>query len=180
MLARRGSRVNARPRCRCGPARPTPVEQKEEHVLPIRRILSPTDFSPASEHALDEAEELALHFGAEISLVHVVPVMPALPHDPNFTFEVPEYERALHADAEQKLGTLVERLAARGVKTRSIVGHGDAGPEIVRLAESEGADLIVIATEGMTGWRHVMFGSVAEKVVRLAKCSVLTVRAPRQ
>jgi nucleotide-binding universal stress UspA family protein len=149
-------------------------------LLPLKKILCPTDFSPASEHALDEAAELALHFGAEMSVVHIVPVMPALPHDPNFTFQVPEYERALHADAEQKLGELVERLTARGVKAHSAVGHGDAGSDVVRFAESEGVDIIVIATEGMTGWRHVMFGSVAEKVVRLAKCSVLTVRAPRQ
>jgi nucleotide-binding universal stress UspA family protein len=49
----------------------------------------------------------------------------------------------------------------------------------VRIAEHENADLIVIATHGMTGWRRVLFGSVAEKVVRLAKCPVLTIRAPQ-
>lgn len=54
--------------------------------------------------------------------------------------------------------------------------NGDAASEIVRIAEEENVDMIVIATYGMTGWRRVAFGSVAERVVRLAKCPVLTTR----
>ena len=61
---------------------------------------------------------------------------------------------------------------------RTVIGHGEAGAELVRIAEDERADLIVIATTGMTGFRRFLFGSVAEKVVRLALCPVLTVRAP--
>jgi nucleotide-binding universal stress UspA family protein len=60
-----------------------------------------------------------------------------------------------------------------------MVGHGDAAGEIVLIAEKEHVDLIVIATHGWTGLRHLVFGSVAEKVVRLAPCPVLTIRAPR-
>jgi nucleotide-binding universal stress UspA family protein len=63
------------------------------------------------------------------------------------------------------------------LKVRTAIGHEDAGGEIVRIAEDERADLIVIATAGMRGFRHVLFGLVAEKVVRLAACPVLTVRA---
>lgn len=61
----------------------------------------------------------------------------------------------------------------------AIFGHGDAASEIVRIAETESADLKVIATHGMTGWRRVLFRSVAEKVVRPAKCPVLSLRAPQ-
>ena len=61
-----------------------------------------------------------------------------------------------------------------------MVGHGDVADEIVRIGEIEKADLIVIATHGTTGWRRFMFGSVAEKVVRLAKCPVLTIRNPQE
>jgi nucleotide-binding universal stress UspA family protein len=70
-------------------------------------------------------------------------------------------------------------IAAHGLAVRTAVGHGDAGAEIVRLASDEAADLIVIATHGTTGWRHAMFGSVAEKVVRLARRPVLTIPAPQ-
>ena len=65
---------------------------------------------------------------------------------------------------------------ARGVTVRGLVGRGDAAAEIVRMATAEQSDLIVLATHGWTGWRHVVFGSVAEKVLREAPCPVLSVR----
>ena len=148
-------------------------------MLPFKKIVCPVDFSPASRHAVSQAVELAASSGAEILLVNVVPVLPAAPSDPNFVFEVPEYERALHADANRQLAALAAEAATEGIAMRTAVGHGDAGSEIVRIAREEGADLIVIATHGMTGWRHVMFGSVAEKVVRLAGRPVLTIPALR-
>ncbi len=148
-------------------------------MLPLKKIVCPTDFSPASQAAISEALELAREFTAEILLVNVVPVLPPAPSDPNFVFEVPEYERALHVDAERQLAALAADIAGKGVAVRTEVGHGDAGSEIVRMAKDDHADLIVIATHGMTGWRHVMFGSVAEKVVRLAHRPVLTVPAPQ-
>lgn len=144
-------------------------------MLPFTKILCPTDFSQASQKAIGEAVELALSFKATLCLVHVVPVLPPAPTDPNFVFQVPEYERALHVDGERQLKVLAAELAAKGVPVHTIVGHGDAGSEIVRIANDEGSDLIVIATHGTTGWRHVMFGSVAEKVVRRAHRPVLTI-----
>jgi universal stress protein A len=149
-------------------------------MLPLKKIICPTDFSAAAQKAVDEALELIRHFQAELVLVHVVPVLPAAPPDPNFVFEVPEYERALHVDAERRLRALAADIAGKGVTVRTVVGHGDAGAEIVRIAREESADLIVIATHGETGWRHAMFGSVAEKVVRLAHRPVLTVPAPQE
>jgi nucleotide-binding universal stress UspA family protein len=146
-------------------------------MLPVKTLLCPTDFSEPSRKALKVAIELASHFAAGLFLVHVVPVLPALPNDPNYVFKVPEYERLLHADADEKLRDMAKEPMTRGTTVRTIVGHGDAATEIVRIAEKENTDLIVIATHGMTGWRHAMFGSIAEKVVRLAKCPVLTIRA---
>jgi nucleotide-binding universal stress UspA family protein len=69
-----------------------------------------------------------------------------------------------------------EELVGKTVKVRTEVGHGDAAEEIVLIAKKEGADLIVISTHGSTGLERWVFGSVAEKVVRLAECPVLTVR----
>jgi nucleotide-binding universal stress UspA family protein len=149
-------------------------------MLPFKKILCPSDFSEASGLAVGAATEIALQFQAQLYLVHVVPVLPALPPDPNFVIEVPEYERALHADAERQLEALSEDLTGRGLVVHTMVRHGDAGREIVRVAKTEAIDLIVIATHGVTGWQHVMFGSVAEKVVRLAHRPVLTIPAPRE
>jgi nucleotide-binding universal stress UspA family protein len=149
-------------------------------MLSFKKILCPSDFSGASRVALGVAVEFAAQSQAEIYIVHVVPVLPPLPPDPNFVFEVPEYERALHVDAERQLKTLTTELTAKGLVVHTMVGHGDPGNEIVRVAKDEAVDLIVIATHGMTGWRHVMFGSVAEKVVRLAHRPVLTIPAPRE
>jgi nucleotide-binding universal stress UspA family protein len=148
-------------------------------MLPLKKIVCPTDFSAAAQKAVTEALELTLHFQAELVLVNVVPVLPPAPSDPNFVFEVPEYERALHADADRRLHELAAELGGKGAAVRTAIGHGDAGAEVVRIAKEESADLIVIATHGTTGWRHAMFGSVAEKVVRLARRPVLTIPAPQ-
>lgn len=148
-------------------------------MLPFQKILCPTDFSGPSEVALSAAVELAAHFHATVHLVHVVPALPATQEDSNFTFQVPEYEATLHAEARERLEALAARLAASGVAAHWTVANGDAGREIARVAEESGADVIVIATHGETGWRHAIFGSVAERVVRLAPCPVLTVRQPK-
>ncbi len=148
-------------------------------MLPVKRILCPTDFSDPSSEAFGVAAELGGHFGAEVLLVHVVSAMPPLAHDPIRPFQVPEYEQALHADAQRKLQGMADTLAKQGLEARTAVGHGDAGSEIVRIAKEENAGLIVIATHGTTGLEHVLFGSVAERVVRLAHCPVLSVRAAR-
>ena len=148
-------------------------------MFPVKTVLCPTDFSEPSREALKVARELASQVGAELLLVHVVPVLPALANDPNYVFKVPEYERLLHQDADDKLAQLVKE-ETKGATARTMVGHGDVADEIVRIGEIEKADLIVIATHGTTGWRRFMFGSVAEKVVRLAKCPVLTIRNPQE
>ena len=145
-------------------------------MLPLKKLLCPTDFSEPSREALKVAVEFALHFGAQLSLVNVVPMLPVLARDPNYAFKVPEYEQMLNADAEERLNELIGEVTTPLTNIRTILGHGDAASEIVRIAEKESVDMIVIATHGMTGWRRVVFGSVAERVVRLAKCPVLTNR----
>jgi universal stress protein A len=144
-------------------------------MLAIKTILCPTDFSEPSYEGLKYAIELATLFGADLCVTNIVPAVPPLPIDPTFVFPIPEYERELRADSERKLRELIEQVP-KNLKVRTVIGYGDAGKEIVRIAEDERADLIVMATTGLTGLRHILFGSVAEKVVRLAACPVLTVR----
>ena len=142
----------------------------------VEGILCPTDFSEGSLQALATAKDVAKRFGAELCLVYVLPIMPVLPTDPKFAFETAEYERLLHEDAQQRLNNIVRELEREGMGSRAFLGHGDAASVIVRISEQQQIDLIVIATFGKTGWRRFAFGSVTEKVVRLAPCPVLTIR----
>lgn len=145
-------------------------------MLPVKLILCPTDFSGPACTCVRTASELAEHFGAELLLVNVVPALPGVPPDPNYVFKIPEYEKYLHADADKHLRETREQLVGKNVKVRTQVGHGSAAEEIVLIAKTEGVDLIVISTHGATGIERWVFGSVAERVVRLAECPVLTVR----
>jgi nucleotide-binding universal stress UspA family protein len=145
-------------------------------VLPFRRILCPLDFSEPSKKALEAAIELAGQFRSELVLVHVVPpAAPGIPADPMFAFAGHEdYAKAMRVRAEEQL-TLAAQGVPQGLQSRNVIGTGHAADEIVRLANEELADLIVIATHGLTGWRHLVFGSVAEKVIRFAGRPVLVV-----
>jgi nucleotide-binding universal stress UspA family protein len=79
-------------------------------MLPVKKVLSPTDFSEPSREALKAGGEFASHFGAECALVHVVPVLPVVPSDPNYVLKMPEYERLLHTEADEKLGQLAREM----------------------------------------------------------------------
>jgi nucleotide-binding universal stress UspA family protein len=151
-------------------------------MLPFKRIVCPTDFSEPALTALKGAAELARHFGAELIVVHVIPPVPGplVAADPPVAtgFDVALYQQELAGYAEKMLKELVSHLVSPEVRTRDRVTTGEAAPEILRAAAQERADLIVIATHGLTGWRHLVFGSVAEKVVRQAPCPVLTITAP--
>ena len=145
-------------------------------MMPPKLILSPIDFSSHSTEAVDVAAEIASKFGSEICLAHVVPAIADLPDSVSMLKEG-EYEQDLHADTESRLGKLAKSLTDHGIRARFVTGTAnDVGMELVRLAESENADLVVIATHGMTGWRPLVFGSVAEKVVRNGSCPVLLLR----
>ena len=153
-------------------------------MLPFRRILVTTDFSETSLGALPVAVEIASHFNAELLLVHVLPVDTPTPWDiPPYadfglaSLPLPEYEAHVRQEVDRRLATVAAK-QVQGVKVRSLVGRGDPAAEIGRMATLEKADLIVLATHGWTGWRHLVFGSVAEKVLREAPCPVLSVRSP--
>jgi len=145
-------------------------------MLPFKKILYPTDFSDPSYEALKAANEFALLFSAELCVVHVVSPVVTAPGDPSGSdfLILEEMDKA----ARESLKEMVKKGIPKGLLVRQIVVLGEAAEEIIRISEEERVDLIVIATHGQTGWRHFVFGSVAEKVVRLAPCPVLTIRAP--
>ncbi|MGB5987522.1 MAG: universal stress protein [Desulfobacterales bacterium] len=150
-------------------------------MLPINTILCPTDFSEPSGEGVKVAIELAEHFSAEIVLVNVVshafPIgAPAVP--PGYKIE--EYMTEMTRFGREKLAEIQRDTIPAQIECRTFVTQGSPPDEIIERAEDEGADMIVIATHGWTGWRKLVFGSVADKVIRMAQCPVLTVTEPRK
>ncbi|MBN1423726.1 universal stress protein [Candidatus Fermentibacteria bacterium] len=147
----------------------------------FRTIVCPVDFSDASYAALETAQGLARHFGGELIVIHVVEPIPPVPVDTDgsMRFDVFQYEDELMTSADRLLQeTMAERLTD-DVKTRLVVVGGVPWEEVVRVAAEENAGLLVIATHGRAGWKHLLFGSVTEKVIRVAPCPVLVIRAPK-
>jgi nucleotide-binding universal stress UspA family protein len=144
-------------------------------AIAIKKILAPTDFSPASQKALKYALRFAHDFGSELTLLHILEptVSPAFAGSP----AAPAFSEAEMADAEESLRTLVRSVRGAGAAgVRSTIRTGVATHEIVEAAKELDVDLVVIATHGYTGWKHFAIGSTAARVARAAPCPVLVVR----
>jgi len=142
------------------------------------KILLPIDFSPSSEAALEMAADLAKHFHAELHLVNVIPMFPTT----TFPDMVPEavFSRDARAFAERHLAKCHAALTARGVKSTSSVEVGnDIVGNIMKVVEHEHIDMVVISTHGISGWHPLVFGSIAEKVVKLVQCPLLLLRSAK-
>lgn len=139
------------------------------------KILCPIDFSPCSARAAEHTRELAAALGAEVELIHVyeVPVL-ALPEGP-ITVS-PEYLATLTGRAQEELDKQRDAMLARGIRVNTRLEEGLAAQTIVDRAKKIGATMIVMGTHGHTGFRHMLLGSVAERVVRTSQVPVLTVR----
>ncbi|MCK6555737.1 universal stress protein [Candidatus Binatia bacterium] len=145
------------------------------------RILVTTDFSEAGNHAVDHAFRIAADQEAEVLLCHVFEalVVPNPMYAQYYPSDVlgPDARERAEIDARNALIECVPKTGPlAGVRYRTVVAHGMPAEEIIRVAEQEGVDLVVIATKGRTGLRHLLLGSVAERVVRHAHCPVLVVR----
>ncbi len=150
-------------------------------MLPIRKILCTTDFSEPSYKGVAVADELAAHFGAELILINVViPIHPTAGGDLPVEYLSENLHDQMMRNATASLEKVKAERISAGVRARQLVAYGNAPDEITEHAEKEGVDLLVIATHGWTGWRRLLFGSVAEKVIRLATCPVLTVNGPAE
>jgi universal stress protein A len=147
-------------------------------ALTIKAILVPTDFSDCSEGALDYAVALATQFKAALHLVHVSPIpsLAAAAMD-GVIVSLPELEAEMRTAAEAEMARLVARISGVPVSTEIAVGNPPTC--IVTVASERGVDLIVMGTHGRGPLMHLMLGSVAERVVRLAPCPVLTTRQPK-
>lgn len=141
----------------------------------FRKILVPTDFSSSSRAALDHAAVIANRFQSEIALIHVIE---SATYSVTDTLIVVNHEAALKATAEALIDNLYKECVERGLPATKAVVSGTPYREIIKKAEADRVDLIVIGTHGRTGFERLLLGSVAEKVVRLSRVPVLTVRSP--
>jgi len=146
--------------------------------MKIKKILVPTDFSADAEHALAAAKGLARDLGAEIVLMHAYHVdlpmaTPAL--GGGYVLPVGFYEE-LRAQATKQIEELADGVAKDGISVTSVAIEERPFSAILEEAKRRSVDLIVMGTRGLTGLKHVAFGSVAERVVREAPCPVLTVK----
>lgn len=142
---------------------------------PIRKIVAAVDFSELSDRALDAAIELARRFSAELHLVHAFDVRVPLVTPYEVAIPTTFIEEARRA-AERKLEAQAKRAQEAGVRAQSHLTEVPAASSIRDVAEELGADLVVMGTHGHTGLKHVLLGSVAERTLRHAPCSVLTVK----
>ncbi len=141
-------------------------------------ILLPIDFSSSSQAALEMAADLAHHFHAKIHLVNVVPMFPTTSF-PDFAPEAAFVQEST-AYAERHLAKCQAAIAAKGVKATSSVELGnDVAGLITDVVEREHIDMVVISTHGISGWHPLVFGSIAEKVIKLVQCPVLLLRSPK-
>ena len=143
-----------------------------------KKILVPIDFSSSSEAALKQASALAEQLHAEIHLVHVIPMFTATKM-PDYVPEA-EFISDARKTAEHYFAEREAELAARGVKVVSSVKVGnDVVASILEETEKHPVDLMVISTHGLTGWHPLVFGSIAEKLVKLVRIPVMLIRTAK-
>lgn len=150
-------------------------------MVQITRILVPTDFSAASDAALTYARSLASQFGASINLVHVLEdpfASGAFLGDGTVTMPLDLRESLERSAREQLESRHAEHLGTLPLSSADLL-TGSPAKRLVEHAEATGANLIVMGTHGRGGLGHLLLGSIAEKVVRTAKCPVLTAREPQ-
>lgn len=143
----------------------------------IRRVLHPTDFSAASRGALDTALSMAMSLRAALTIVYVIaPFPPMAPEQYLDMGTLDRLEDQTRAWAARRLKALADRARKRGVRVNTVLREGDVANEIVRTAKTSRAGLIVVGTHGRRGIPRFILGSVAERVVRMAPCAVMSVR----
>ena len=139
------------------------------------KILCPVDFSASARAALETAMDLTKRLGGTLTLIHVV--QPPATLGGRYGLVTPAATEAMSAEAGRELAAWQADVAGRGagqVETVNVVGT--PWERIVMAAREGGHDLVVVGTHGRTGIKHAVLGSVAERVVRHAPCTVMVVR----
>ena len=147
-------------------------------AIEIRCILVPVDFSESAAPVMEWAAHLAEEHGSRIVLFHAYH-LPVEFQQLEGAYLPPDFWANVKAEAEQSLSRYADELKKRGLSVEAVVREGYAATAIVDEAESQNADLVVIGTHGLSGLKHMLLGSIAERVVQKSPCPVLTVKSPQ-
>jgi nucleotide-binding universal stress UspA family protein len=149
-------------------------------MMALKKVLVATDFEPASESALRYGRVLARSFGAELHVLHVVDNLLARATDVySYTSAAPGVQRDLERKARERTESLLDADDRRQLRAVAVTITSDSPAyAILDYAREHGIELIVMGTHGRGAVGHLFMGSVAERVVRMAVCPVLTVRHP--
>lgn len=142
---------------------------------PFSHIMAACDFSPGSEKAVKEAVEQARADGARLTIIHVLaPGMPSLPDQDS---------RLVRGMSDQEITAQLRAYMERrylnsvsGIKISLVLRRGHPSIEIIAQMEQDPVDLLVVGSQGLSGMGLVLFGSVAERLVRRGNCTTLVVR----
>ena len=148
--------------------------------MKIETLLVPIDFSTHSKKALHYAAELGKLLGAKLHLLHCygIDLVQVFPYDPPYLTNLPpDFDDHVREAAENKLAELRKEVEDLGVAAEIHLSKLFPSDAILRTAEEIEADLIVMGTRGLTGLKHVLLGSVAERTIRIAPCPVVSVKA---
>jgi universal stress protein A len=143
----------------------------------VRRILFASDFSKASARAFATALMMAKAHRAALTVLHVLaPFTPIMPEQYIGSQTWEQIDLQVRNRAKQELARLAARARKGGVRATGVLVEGEPARQIVRMARSRSAGLIVVGTHGRTGFTKLFLGSVASRVVAMAQCPVVTVR----
>ena len=142
--------------------------------MALQHFIVPLDFSAYSDRALDYAMELAKQLQVRLTLLHVI-YMPRLGE-----VELSSYMADIEAKSRRPMEACLKRVQDAGLEGGMALVHGVPFREIIEVAKAKQADLIIMGTHGRTGLEHLIIGSVAERVIRLAPCPVLVTRGPNE
>jgi nucleotide-binding universal stress UspA family protein len=146
-------------------------------MLPVKKVLAPIAFDETENTSLDYAVTLAAQLGATVAIVHVYSI-PVYGFPEGALITSPEVAAKLSEAAQKHLDAAVSSRKGRGVEISSVLREGNPWEEIVNIAKSEKADLIVMGTHRRRGVSRALLGSVAERVVRTSPIPVLVVHGP--
>ncbi len=144
-------------------------------MIQVQRILVPLDFSRHADFVLEWATHLAKEHGSRLLLLHAYH-LPVEFQQLEGAYLPQDFWASVKAEAEQNLQRYAEPLRAQGLSVDLLVREGYPATVIEQEAVDQRADLIVIGTRGLSGLKHLLLGSIAERVVQKAPCPVLTVK----
>lgn len=154
---------------------PVFVARKTRTPLTIKTILVPVDFSRCSLKGLEYAIAFANELGAKIILLHATYLGYVYSTEGSALYDIPGLQKAARKAAERQMQKLVRAVKFGGVKFEAAFTDASPALDICQFVKDRDIDLIITSTHGLTGFEHVLIGSIAEKVVRHAPCSVLVV-----